>query len=83
MTATALELPSNLPLAQARAILRGLGKISRGYAWWLGDLLNHSERHYGQEGQGLYREASDLTGYEEQTLRVFAYVAGRVSPAYP
>jgi hypothetical protein len=50
-----------------------LGTVSKSTNWWLGDWVRFGQRHYDQR----YREAAEVTGYDEQTLMNFAYVAGR------
>jgi hypothetical protein len=50
-----------------------LGTVSKSTNWWLGDWVRFGQRHYDQR----YREAAQVTGYDEQTLMNFAYVAGQ------
>jgi hypothetical protein len=50
-----------------------LGTVSKSTNWWLGDWVRFGQRQYDQR----YREAAQVTGYDEQTLMNFAYVAGQ------
>lgn len=50
-----------------------IGLVSKSTNWWLGDWVRFGQRHYDQR----YQRASELTGYDEQTLMNLAYVAGR------
>jgi hypothetical protein len=50
-----------------------IGLVSKSAHWWLGDWVRFGQRHYDQR----YQRASELTGYDEQTLMNLAYVAGR------
>lgn len=50
-----------------------IGLVSKSTNWWLGDWVRFGQRRYDQR----YQRASELTGYDEQTLMNLAYVAGR------
>jgi hypothetical protein len=50
-----------------------IGLVSKSTNWWLGDWVRFGQRHYDQR----YQQASEVTGYDEQTLMNFAYVSGR------
>jgi hypothetical protein len=50
-----------------------LGAAGRGVGWWIGDWLNYGEAVYGEH----YVRASQITGYEVQSLMNMAYVASR------
>lgn len=50
-----------------------IGLVSKSANWWLGDWVRFGQRRYDQR----YQRASELTGYDEQTLMNLAYVAGR------
>jgi hypothetical protein len=50
-----------------------IGLASKSANWWLGDWVRFGQRRYDQR----YQRASELTGYDEQTLMNLAYVAGR------
>jgi hypothetical protein len=62
-------------LAEAEWVEQGrcLGAISRGSAWWIGDWIRYGSARYGDE----YAAASDVTGYDVQSLMNMAYVASR------
>jgi hypothetical protein len=51
-----------------------LGSVSKSTNWWLGDWLRFGQRHYNDH---RYEVATQITGYDEQTLMNFAYVASR------
>lgn len=51
-----------------------LGAMTRCSQWWLGDWVRYGTGRWGEK----YREASRITGYDVQSLRNIAYVAGRV-----
>ena len=50
-----------------------IGLVSKSANWWLGDWVRFGQRRYEQR----YKRASELTGYDEQTLMNLVYVAGR------
>ena len=51
-----------------------LGAMSRCSQWWLGDWVRYGNGRWGEK----YKEASRITGYDVQSLRNMAYVAGRI-----
>ncbi len=51
-----------------------LGGVSRSTSWWVGDWVRFGQRRYRGDS---YRYASRVTGYDEKTLRNYAYVANR------
>jgi hypothetical protein len=51
-----------------------LGSMTRCSQWWLGDWVRYGTGRWGEK----YKEAARITGYDVQTLRNIAYVAGRV-----
>jgi hypothetical protein len=52
---------------------RWLGALGRGSGWWIGDWLRYGNSRYGDR----YGAAAGVTGYDQQSLRNMAYVAGR------
>jgi hypothetical protein len=52
---------------------RFLGAVGRGSAWWIGDWLRYGSSRYGDR----YSAASQLTGYDVQSLMNMTYVASR------
>jgi hypothetical protein len=52
---------------------RWLGALGRGSGWWIGDWVRYGSARYGDR----YRPAARATGYDVQSLRNMAYVAGR------
>jgi len=45
--------------------------------WWIGDWLRYGNAQFGER----YRLAARLTGYDEQTLMNYVYVAAHVEPS--
>lgn len=52
-----------------------ISRMSKSTNWWLGDWVRFGQRRYDRR----YRDASEISGYDEQTLMNLAYVAGRFS----
>jgi hypothetical protein len=52
---------------------RWLGAIGRASAWWIGDWIRYGSARYGDK----YHAASQITGYDVQSLMNMAYVASR------
>ena len=50
-----------------------LGALARGSGWWIGDWVRYGTARYGDR----YGPAAKVTGYDIQSLRNMAYVAGR------
>jgi len=48
--------------------------LTRCSQWWLGDWIRYGTKRWGEK----YKKVSQITGYDIQSLRNFAYVAGRV-----
>lgn len=74
---TALTLAPGLPLAQWRHIGRQIFVVTDSSAWWLGDWLIYGRKEYPDR----YRKAVADTGLDYQTLRNYAWVAGKFEPA--
>lgn len=51
-----------------------LGGMTRCSQWWLGDWIRYGTSRWGEK----YKQAAKITGYDVQTLRNIAYVAGQV-----
>jgi hypothetical protein len=51
-----------------------LGAMNRCSQWWLGDWIRYGTSRWGEK----YKEAARITGYDVQTLRNIAYVAGQI-----
>jgi hypothetical protein len=68
-----LQLPPSLPLREWTRIGRQIGLLHSCSAWWLGDWLVYGRENYPNR----YRQASAGTSLEYQTLRNYAWVAGR------
>jgi hypothetical protein len=56
---------------------RCLGAIGRGSAWWIGDWVRYGSARYGDK----YTAASQVTGYDTQSLMNMSYVSSRFEPA--
>ncbi len=70
---TALLLPENLPLDSWKQIGEQIHVISDASAWWIGDWLRFGRDKYPDR----YKRALAETSLEYQTLRNYAWVAGR------
>jgi hypothetical protein len=70
---TALSLPENLPLDSWKQIGEQIHVISDASAWWIGDWLRFGRDKYPDR----YKRAIGETSLEYQTLRNYAWVAGR------
>jgi hypothetical protein len=68
-----LQLPRRLSFERWLGIGRELSAVSTSAAWCLGDWLAYGERAY----VGRYRQAIEQTSLDYQTLRNYAWVAGR------
>jgi hypothetical protein len=55
---------------------RWLGALGRASGWWIGDWIRYGNARYGER----YEPAARVTGYDVQSLRNMAYVAGRFDP---
>ncbi len=70
---TALSLPDDLPLDSWKQIGEQIHIISDASAWWIGDWLRFGRDKYPDR----YKRAIGETSLEYQTLRNYAWVAGR------
>ncbi len=68
-----LDLSSDLTLERWQAIGRRIAGIAEASTWWLADWASFGEAAYGEK----YRRAIEATGLGYQTLRNYAWVAGR------
>ena len=68
-----LEFPRQLPFEAWLAVGTQLAVVAGSSAWCLGDWLVYGQAAYGSR----YREAAERTGLGYQTLRNYAWVAGR------
>jgi hypothetical protein len=73
VSASGLQLPAQLPFQRWLGIGRQLSAVCSSAAWCLGDWLAYGERAYA----GRYRQAIEQTSLDYQTLRNYAWVAGR------
>ncbi len=72
-TSVGLRLPANLSFERWQALGRQVGSIANASSWWLADWAFYGEGSYGEK----YKQAIAVTGLDYQTLRNYAWVAGR------
>ena len=72
-TPVGLRLPASLSFERWQALGRRIGSITNASSWWLGDWALYGEGSYGEK----YKQAIAVTGLDYQTLRNYAWVAGR------
>jgi hypothetical protein len=70
---TELRLPQDLPLQAWARIGSQISLLTNSSAWWLGDWLVYGRDNYPNR----YRQAMKETSLDYQTLRNYAWVAGR------
>jgi hypothetical protein len=68
-----LQFPRQLPFEAWLGVGAQLAAVAGSSAWCLGDWLIYGQAAYG----GRYRDAVERTGLDYQTLRNYAWVAGR------
>ena len=73
-TAPALRLRLGMTFTEWQCVGRRLGSVSSASTWALGDWLLFGQRAFA----GRYRTALDATDLDYQTLRNYAWVAGRL-----
>lgn len=73
-TATALDLPADLPFEDYMAVGWALGAIRDMSAWGFGDWLNYGEVSFGEQ----YAHAVEATGRQKATLLEYGRVARQV-----
>ncbi|MGC4828280.1 LmbU family transcriptional regulator [Micromonospora arida] len=76
-TKVALRLPARLGYEEWEHAGRQLGGVLSSSAWWLGDWMNYGKEHYSDR----YVRGSKAVGLRYQTLRNYAWVAGRFPPS--
>jgi len=72
-TRVSLGLSPELTFERWQAIGRRVAGIAEASTWWLADWAAYGESSYGEK----YRQAVEATGIGYQTLRNYAWVAGR------
>jgi Thioredoxin len=72
-TPVGLSLPASLSFERWQALGRRIGSITNASSWWLGDWAFYGQGSYGEK----YKQAIEVTGLDHQTLRNYAWVAGR------
>jgi hypothetical protein len=70
---TALYLTGGLTFESWKRVGGRISLVQMSSAWWIGDWLNYGQAAYGRR----YREATEITGLDYQTLRNYAWVASR------
>jgi hypothetical protein len=76
-TKVALELPTGLTFHEWERTGRQLAGVLSSSSWWLGDWLIYGKDHYSDR----YEIGIRAAGLQYQTLRNYAWVAGRFPPA--
>jgi hypothetical protein len=74
---TRLELPENLSIEAWKHVGEQIFLIINSSAWWIGDWLLFGKDKYPNR----YKRAMQETALDYQTLRNYAWVAGRFSPS--
>jgi len=72
-TRVGLRLPARVSFERWKALGREIGSVATASSWWLGDWACYGEGRYGEK----YKQAIAVTGFDHQTLRNYAWVAGR------
>jgi len=75
-TRTALFLKAGISFETWRDVGAQVGSLNDASAWWIGDWLAYGVKTFPDR----YRAAIQATGFEYQTLRNYAWVAGRFPP---
>jgi hypothetical protein len=73
---TSLSLKASLPLDDWLRVGLHIVRISDSSTWWLADWLIYGRELYPDR----YKQAIEDTALDYQTLRNYAWVAGRISP---
>jgi hypothetical protein len=76
-TTTALTLPVEMGYEEWRSTLLAVARIGKASQWWIGDALLHGENRFGEQ----FAQAASETGYSEESLRGFLWVASRIPPS--
>ncbi|WP_433366820.1 LmbU family transcriptional regulator [Actinoplanes sp. CA-142083] len=76
-TKVALRMPPGLPYDEWERAGNMLAGVLSSSSWWLGDWLIYGRQHY----TGRYEQAIESAGLRYQTLRNYAWVAGRYPSA--
>src|SRR5271166_90201 len=75
-TPTALILPSDTTIEECVELGARLGKLETASMFWIGDLLVHTDLHFGE----MASQIEDATGYVRGTLAQAKYVCSHVKP---
>jgi hypothetical protein len=75
-TRTALFLKPGMAFETWRDVGAQVGSLNDASTWWIGDWLAYGVKTYPDR----YRTAIEATGFGYQTLRNYAWVAGRFPP---
>lgn len=73
-TNSGVEVPRDLNYDDSITIIQQMRQFQDAIQWVIGDIASHCERRWGK----TYREIAQATGYEEQTIRLYVYVATNV-----
>jgi len=75
-TKVALVFPEGMPYDEWERTGYKLARMLSSSSWWLGDWLIYGKEHYSDR----YERAVEAAGLQYQTLRNYAWVAGRFPP---
>jgi hypothetical protein len=75
-TPVSLSLPEGMEYGQWRDVGMMYARLGKAVQFWLGDWMLYGENKYGEE----FAQACSETGYSEESLRGFLWVASRIPP---
>jgi hypothetical protein len=75
-TPVSLTLPE-MPYDEWRDTLLAVARVGKAVQFWLGDALLYGENRFGEQ----FAQAASETGYSEESLRGFLWVASRIPPS--
>ncbi len=74
LTTVGVELPEDLDTDEWIELFTIANRLLDTVQWLIGDLIRHASMVWGES----YKRIAEITGYKEQTLRAYAYVASNV-----
>jgi hypothetical protein len=76
-TPVSLTLPDGMAYGEWSSTLLAVARVGKAVQFWLGDALLYGENRFGEQ----FAQAASETGYSEESLRGFLWVASRVPPS--
>lgn len=73
-----IDIEPGIPFADWQALIRFLLTTEKNIRWWIGDTIRYGERQYGEDA---YQAMATATGYQEDSIKNFAWVAGAIPPS--